>query len=240
MEKLRVLVLGDGLLGTEIVKQTGWDYISRKKDGFDINDVESFPSFFTEVFDGVAKIKYDVVINCIANTNTYSSNKEEHWNVNYVFVHNLINTCNRLDIKLVHISTDYIYSGSIQNASETDVPVHCDNWYGYTKLLSDGLVQLVSNSYLLCRCMHKKNPFPYDSAWVDQIGNFDYVDVISSLIINLVDTESTGVYNVGTETKTMYQLASRTRTVNPINAPDKAPKNITMNIDKLNKKLDIK
>lgn len=238
MEKLRVLVLGDGLLGTEIVKQTGWDCVSRKKDGFDINDVESFPSYFTEIFDGVAsKNKYDVIVNCIANTNTYSSNKDEHWNVNYVFVNNLINTCNKLGVKLVHISTDYVYSGSDQNSSEGDVPVHCNNWYGYTKLLSDGLVQLLSNDYLLCRCTHKPNPFPYESAWIDQIGNFDYVDVISGLIIECVNAGLSGLYNVGTEMKTMYQLASRTRNVNAINAPVKAPKNTTMDISKMRRDL---
>ena len=27
----KILVLGDGLLGSELVKQTGWDYVSRKK-----------------------------------------------------------------------------------------------------------------------------------------------------------------------------------------------------------------
>ena len=32
---MRVVVLGDGLLGSEIIKQTGWDIISRKKNGFD-------------------------------------------------------------------------------------------------------------------------------------------------------------------------------------------------------------
>jgi hypothetical protein len=30
---MKVLVLGDGLLGNEIIKQTNWDYLSRKKDG---------------------------------------------------------------------------------------------------------------------------------------------------------------------------------------------------------------
>ena len=42
MGKLRVLVLGDGLLGSEIVKQTNWDCISRKGDGFDITDLETY------------------------------------------------------------------------------------------------------------------------------------------------------------------------------------------------------
>ena len=58
---MKVLVLGDGLLGTEIIKQTGWDYISRKKDKFDIT-ISSFNCL----------LGYDAVINCIAYTDTYS------------------------------------------------------------------------------------------------------------------------------------------------------------------------
>jgi dTDP-4-dehydrorhamnose reductase len=113
------------------------------------------------------------------------------------------------------------------------VPVHCNNWYGYTKLLADGLVQLLSKDYLICRCTHKPNPFPYESAWIDQIGNFDYVDVIAGLIINLIDNKSNGIYNVGTDTKTMFQLASKTSKVNIAHAPDRVPKNTTMDISKL-------
>mgnify|MGYP003121849538 FL=1 len=40
----KILVLGDGLLGSEIVKQSGWDYISRKKDDVDLNDILSIIS----------------------------------------------------------------------------------------------------------------------------------------------------------------------------------------------------
>lgn len=222
MEKLKVLVLGDGLLGSEIVKQSHWDCFSRKKNNFDINKIdETIPK------------DIDVIVNCIANTDTYSENKNEHWDVNYKFVYNLINFCNLNKIKLVHISTDYVYTNSTENASENDVPVHCNNWYGYTKLLGDGLVQLLSENYLLIRCTHKPKPFPYEKAWVDQIGNFDYVDRISELIIDIIKKEKNGVYNVGTKTKSMFELASQTKNVLPINSPNYVPKNTTMNIDKL-------
>ncbi len=40
------LILGDGWLGTELVKQTGWDYISRKKDGIDFK-VENFSIYIS-------------------------------------------------------------------------------------------------------------------------------------------------------------------------------------------------
>lgn len=75
----RVVILGDGLLGKELVNQTNWDNISRKKDGFDITNTSTF-DLLLETFDGIAqKSKYDTIINCIANTNTYSDDREAHW-----------------------------------------------------------------------------------------------------------------------------------------------------------------
>jgi hypothetical protein len=58
----KVLVLGDGLLGSEVVKQTGWDYVSRK--GWIRH--KRYRSFHY-LFRG-----YDVILNAIANTDTYS------------------------------------------------------------------------------------------------------------------------------------------------------------------------
>jgi dTDP-4-dehydrorhamnose reductase len=224
MDKLNVVILGDGLLGGEIEKQTKWNVLSRKLTSFDVNDLNSS-------FSGLDKI--DTIINCIANTDTYSDDKKTHWDINYAFVNDLIKYCNSNVIKLVHISTDYVYTGSINNASEEDVPVHSNNWYGYTKLLGDGLVQLQSNDYLLIRCTHKPNPFPYDEAWIDQVGNFDYVNIISDLIIKLVNSGVSGLYNVGTETKTMYEMASKTKSVSKTFTPEHVPKNQSMNINKM-------
>lgn len=229
MEKLNVLVLGDGLLGSEIIKQTKWGFLSRKTTGFNIFDLEkSIPN----------NIKFDVIVNCIANTDTYSTEKKGHWDTNFAFVSDLIKYCNSNLIKLVHISTDYVYTNSIENASENDVPVHCNNWYGYTKLLGDGLVQLEANNYLLIRCTHKPKPFPYDKAWVDQLGNFDYVDVIASKIIKLIRKNATGLYNVGTPKKSMFELASKTKKVEEILAPEHVPHNTSMEISKMEEILD--
>lgn len=222
--KPNVLVLGDGILGSEIVKQTKWNYSSRKLNDFNIFDIEK----------SIGENKYNVIINCIANTDTYSTDKESHWNINFAFVSNLIHYCNKFDIKLVHISTDYIYAGSVNNASENDVPVHCNNWYGYTKLLGDGLVQLQSNNYLIIRCTHKSTPFPYDVAWIDQVGNFDYVDEISRRIVMSVNSDLKGVYNIGTELKSMYELATKTKVVKKTLSPNHVPKNQSMDLTKFN------
>ena len=113
--------------------------------------------------------------------------------------------------KLVQISTDYVYANASHAPSELSVPVHGENWYSYTKLLADGYIELKGKNYLIIRCGHKPTPFPFDTAYSDIVGNFDYVNVIAAGIISLINKNSVGLYNVGTETKTIYELAKETR-----------------------------
>jgi dTDP-4-dehydrorhamnose reductase len=228
------LVLGYGQLGKEIVKQTNWDYISREKNGFDFRDTAEYAGLM---------INYDTIINCIANTKTYSANKNSMMEVNFTAVYRLANLCMYTNKKLVHISTDYIYADSFPNATEEDVPLHARNWYTYSKLLADGYIQSICDDYLLIRTSFKPYPFPYEQAITTQVGNFDYTDIIAKLIIKLINKDAKGVFNVGTEEKSMYDLAKRTR-------PDVAPTNrildptmptdITMNITKMKEFLKLK
>jgi len=227
----KILVLGDGLLGSELVKQTSWDYISRKKNKFDFDKINWYELI----------VEYDIIVNSIGYTDTYSQNRDKHWNTNYVSLMGLVDYCNVQDKKLVHISTDYIYSGSQNNASEEDVPVHNRTWYSYTKLLSDAYIQARSQNYLLIRTSFKPNPFPYDKAIVTQFGNFDYVNIIAKLIIKLINKGAKGVFNVGTKKKRIYDLAVQSNPevipafwkVHPL-----MPTNITMNVSKMEKFLN--
>lgn len=221
-----VLILGDGLLGNEIHQITGWDCVSRKRNGIDIN----FPTDYVEFLDG-----YSQILNCIGYTNTYSNDRDEHWNTNYLAVMNLVDVLNDLNKKLIHISTDYIYCYSNNFATENDVPVHANNFYAYTKLLADGYIQARCKQYLLIRTSFKKSPFKYEYA-IDQTGNFDYVDVISKLIVKLIEKNAYGVYNVGTSMKSMYDLAIQTNLdVKPSDEKihESMPENITMDISKM-------
>ena len=227
----KVLVLGNGLLGSEIVKQTSWDYISRKKNSFDFTQTHTY---FNTLYD------YDEILNCVGFTDTYSSNKNKHWEINYQAVTDLVDFCLVNRKKLIHISTDYIYSNSKTNATEEDPPANCPNWYTYSKLLADGYVQLRLSNYLLIRTSFKPRPFPYPEA-INQFGNFDYVDVIADLIIQLINKNALGIYNVGTAYKSMEQLGKETNnkviTTNKIIHPT-MPQDISMNIEKMEKFLN--
>ena len=199
----KYLILGDGALGTELYKQTGWKVISRKKNGFDITILDSYENL----------IEPDrTVINVIGYTNTYDISKKMSLEINYVAFMKLVNLCQARGNKLVHISSDYIYANSAKNCRyENDVPVHAQNWYSYSKLLSDAYIQAIMSNYLLIRTSFKPRPFPYPSATDALVGNFDYIDVIASLIIRLIDAGARGIFNVGTKTKTIHDLAVQSR-----------------------------
>ena len=103
-----------------------------------------------------------------------------------------------------------------------------------TKLLADEYLKEHAKNYLICRLSHKPYPFPYESAWVDIVTNADYTPVIADLVIKLIENGAEGLYNVGTERKTIYELAQRTnKNVLKSIAPPHIPKNVTMNISKM-------
>lgn len=228
---MKVLILGYGILAKEIVSQTGWDYLSRKRDGFDITKLETLNHIITD------NKKYECIVNCVAHTDTYSADSIKHWDVNYKGALSLIEFCNENNIKLVHIGTDYLFANcKIEEPSEEDVPVHAENWYSYTKLLADGLVQLLSRDYLICRCTHKEYPFPFKKVFFDRVGNFDYTPKIANLIIELIKLNAKGVYNVGTHKKTLLELVIKDNpNIEKISTPIGYPKKTTMNISKMQK-----
>jgi len=230
----RVAILGDGLLGSELFKQTGWDVYSRKKNQFDITNTYSFNQLIDWSEDRSAgACKYDTIINCIAFTNTYSNDRESNWNVNYKGVSDLVDFCNTWNVKLVQISTDHIYANSESEATEESIPQPIPTWYGHTKMLGDAHVQLKCRDYLLIRESHKPYPFPYKEAWSNQYTNGDYVPVIAKLIVELINKHAEGIYNVGTEIKTWFNYTKKEFNTQPSAKPAQAPADITMNLTKL-------
>jgi dTDP-4-dehydrorhamnose reductase len=223
---MKILVIGDGLLGSEIVNQTGWDYISRKKNGINFTDLESYQHIL---------YSYDTIVNCVAFTETYSKDKNGNREINYVAVTKLSDFCMSQNKKLIHISTDYVYTNSIDEVSEEDLPLISENWYTYYKLMADEYIQLKNQNFLICRCSFKPNPFPYEKAWINHVGNFDYVNKIAYIIIKLIKNNADGLYNVGTELKNIFELAKLTNeNVKPILRPVNVPSNVSMNLNKLN------
>ena len=136
---MKVLILGDGLLGSELHKQTGWDVASRKLGNLDINNPEDLNKLIK---------KYNTVINCVAHTQSYSSDQFIHKEVNYKFAVSVSNLCNNNKVKLIHISTEFVYANNLTPPTEEDIPFPDGTWYAYTKLLADEYIKLNSFNYL--------------------------------------------------------------------------------------------
>lgn len=224
------VILGDGILGKELQSQTGWDYISRNKDKFDALN-PNFNFLIEQEHEVTFYAKYDTIINCIANTNSYSEDLQSHLDVNYKFAIALADFCNKWKIKLVQISTEFVYANNKLLPKETDLPLPDNTWYAKTKLLADQYISLMCDDYLICRELHKINNFSPKQVW-DVVTNGDRVKNIAPLIIKLINKKATGIFNVGTKRKTYLDLCPGRETIPP---PPYVPKDTSMCIDKLNK-----
>jgi len=141
-------------------------------------------------------------------------------------------------VDIYHISTDYVYSGDSPSSLETDLLKPFNN-YGYSKAVGDTLL-LTNNkgNIRILRTSFKANPFPHENAFTDVITNADRVDVIAKLLKNFIDLRPpSGVYNIGTKPKSIYDLARLTKpnvnkiTLSDLNLSFLRP-DLTMNLSK--------
>jgi dTDP-4-dehydrorhamnose reductase len=99
--------------------------------GFDASDSDGIERF-------VSKTRPDVVINCIGLIKQIASANDPlvALPINALLPHRLARTCALANIRLIHISTDCVFSGSKGNYIEDDV---CDAYdlYGKSKALGE-------------------------------------------------------------------------------------------------------
>src|SRR5271157_4934231 len=86
----------------------------------------------------VGTVKPDAVINAVGIVKQRDEAKQSvpSIQVNALFPHQLADVCTERGIRIVHISTDCVFSGFRGNYSELDVPDPVD-LYGRTKLLGE-------------------------------------------------------------------------------------------------------
>lgn len=135
--KNKILVLGGtGMLGSaliEVLKKKNFRYIAtsrKKKRGFFTfnilkNNIKDLP-------------KCDYVINCIGIINKliHKKNIKETIVINSLFPRILADHCEKIGTKLIHITTDCVFSGKKGKYSELDNP-DCIDIYGKTKSLGE-------------------------------------------------------------------------------------------------------
>jgi len=148
---MRLLVLGaTGLIGHAVFqtlyqcknfKVTGTVKTREQKKVFDssiqdrlIDGVDATnESIMKEVFE---RSRPDQVINCIGYTKHQPDNSIANIALNSVLPHRLVDLCNQFNSRLIHISTDCVFSGEKGNYQEGDIP-DAEDAYGKSKILGE-------------------------------------------------------------------------------------------------------
>ena len=152
---MKIIILGcTGLLGNTITKYFlgNYDYeiypilrdsskIKLFREKFHKNFIEIKNLLdLSELEKRILPLKPDIIINCIGITNKFSSEDplivQEFIKINSLFPHQLYKLCSSLNIRLIHFSSDCIFSGQKGSYSENDVPDPIDI-YGKSKLLGE-------------------------------------------------------------------------------------------------------
>ena len=154
----RIAVLGaNGQLGLTIQslqKQKGHNYIYYSRHDLDITDNERL----REVLDST---DFDFCINCAAYTNVEAAEEKpkEAFLVNAEVVKRLAKICNDLKIRLIHISTDYVFDGN-KNLPYTEVdPTNPINEYGKSKLQGETHIRQTHDEHFIIRTSWLYAPF---------------------------------------------------------------------------------
>jgi dTDP-4-dehydrorhamnose reductase/SAM-dependent methyltransferase len=210
---MKILIFGgSGSLGTEL-RKLNKDIIAPKH--YECNVVE-----LRSVHDCLTINKPDVVINCSA---VIDNRTIEHFpirtiNVNIIGSANVALICAELGIRYVYISTDYIYKGDRGNYKETD-EILPFNKYAWSKLGGECSAVQVKN-HLIIRTSFGKSDFGYKQAFTDKWASKDYVDVIAPMILDASVSPLTGILNLGTDRKTLYDYASERNDVEGVRIED--------------------
>ena len=153
-------------------------------------------------------------------------------NLNIIGTANIVKVCSDLKIKLIYFSTGYVYEGRVGNYKETDAVLPFNN-YAWSKLGGECAVTMYKNSLILRIIMCEK-PFTHEFAFHDIKTNFIFHEEVVKIIPKILD--KIGILNVGGKTQSIYLFAKKTnKNVKKKSGKKLFPKNISMNVGKLNK-----
>ena len=146
----RVLVTGaNGQLGLALngaTKGSNLDLVFLDKNTLDITDTETI----NEVF---AIQPFDVCINAAAYTDVdgAEANKALAYTINATAVETLAKVCKQHGCWLIHISTDYVFDGTLGRPYAPEDTPNPLNVYGASKLAGEQAIRAVGGTYSIVR-----------------------------------------------------------------------------------------
>lgn len=213
---MKVFVTGvKGQLGHDVVNEL------RKRNheaiGVDIEEMDITDK--TSVDRVIKEANPDAVIHCAAWTAVDAAEDEDKKEkvrlVNAVGTQYIANVCKELNIKMMYISTDYVFDGQGETPWDPDCKDYKPlNVYGQTKLEGELAVSNTLSDYFIIRIAwvfgkNGKNFIKtmlnvgktHDTLTVvnDQIGTPTYTYDLARLLVDMIETEKYGYYHATNE-----------------------------------------
>ena len=197
-----VVTGGSGRFGREIQK-----YKSRHKIFFpksselDILNIKKIKNY-------LSKKKPKILIHLAGLSrpmNVHITNISKSIDLNIIGTANVTKICEELNIKLVYVSTNYVYQGTKGNYKETD-PLLPVNSYAWSKLGGEASVQLYKNSLILRICMTEK-PFVHKKAYANVKTSFIFHEDVVRILFKLLNEK--GIINLGGKSEYIYNFAKK-------------------------------
>lgn len=210
---MKVFVTGvKGQLGYDVVnelKKRGMEAIGVDIEEMDITDEASVDKVITEA-------NPDAVIHCAAYTavDAAEENEEICRKVNADGPRNIAKVCRKLNIKMLQVSTDYVFNGQGENIWEPEDECDPQSVYGCTKYEGELAVKEQLDKYFIVRIawafgVNGKNfvktmlrlAETHDKLTVvcDQFGSPTYTYDLARLLVDMIQTEKYGTYHATNE-----------------------------------------
>ncbi|MGE6993032.1 dTDP-4-dehydrorhamnose reductase [Pseudomonas sp. NPDC047961] len=147
---MRILVCGaGGQVGHELINRAsgyGLEALGMTRDNLDITDAG-------QVADLVSRLKPGLIINAAAYTHVDNAetHSERAYSVNRDGAERLAQAARQASIPLLHISTDYVFSGNAQAPYGEEDEVAPTGVYGASKLAGEAAIQAVLDEHLILR-----------------------------------------------------------------------------------------
>ena len=218
---MKVAVLGSkGLLGSDLLSvcvRRGFETY-----GFDLPEIDV--TRMDSVRDVMPQV--DWVVNCSGYTavDAAEADRDEAFRVNADGAHIVARVCNRRRIRLLHISSDYVFDGSKSRPYNEKDGVNPLSVYGTSKLAGEKAVRSEGVRFLVVRTQalfglsgpnfvrrvvdHVRSSETPFRAIKDQIIAPTYTKDLSAALITLMKLERTGVIHVASSGEcSWYDLA---------------------------------
>ena len=234
---MKTIVLGaQGFLGTYFASALGGNAIlhinSPNQEMFDSHfSLHLTPESSEKLAEIIGEYRPDYIINCVGATNIdfCESNPDSSFFLNEQIPLRLAELSETFGYKLVHISTDAVFSGQQSYSSEEDLCTPT-TVYGRSKLAGERAVSMISPNSLICRVNFVgANPrgvslFDYfyqnmkKNIPVTGFTNIHFtplaVDETVKIIFDLISRHEKGIYHVvGTDRISKYEFAEIIRNI---------------------------